>query len=807
MDKNRLNDLQTMHNSASVDEIMLSQDSGISLDILSWLLKIAKYWYLFIITIVVAFGLAYVKNKSWTPTYKTATNLLIQDARMSSLRNDFTSGYQGLGMGGMRSHTNQMIMYQSYDFVSKVVDSLGVNYDIYAKHRFKDDNYYAKSPVYIKSDYIASRAHGLEFEIKGIDENSYSISFAGESESYMDKFLRRNYKPLESFEVVGNYGEPLQHSFFFLTIDKTNLFTDPAYDLYLKFMPKGALINNYKGRLQTQLMENSSVLEISMVGKIAQRDVDFLNLLNREFSAQNLEYKNRSAESSIDFLDSQLAVILDSINSSESVLSEFQKTTGMYSQNISVNKSQLVHELENKRNELNLRKQYMDHLRRELTRTDGLLTDPSALGVSNSRLSALVVQYNDLVQSTRSLGPRSPILAKNKDLIEDLKTQIENNIQAMNDTYELEKGDLQSRLSKAQGEVASMPKHERDLLTKERNFTINQTYYNYLLQRRLESQLQKASNAADNIIIDVPRTMGVTNGGEKQGTYMLFGIIGLLIPLAFVLCKEILFKYSIQTREELERISKLPVIGTIEHSKRKEFLAVRKYPRSSFSEGFRNLRSRMEFIAKKEKPVSMLITSTEPKDGKTFIAVNMASIYHISNRKVILIDFDLRRPMLTKSLGLENRKGLSNYLISQVELKDIIYTHPELDIDIIPAGATPPNPSELIHSDKTKEMLQTLYTEYDYVILDCSPIGLVSDGHFLARLVDVMMYVVRNEKTNRNFFKYTIRELLEDNINNIALVYNDVDIQSGYYGSRRYYGKSSYYLKHNSYYNNEEEGE
>jgi capsular exopolysaccharide family len=213
----------------------------------------------------------------------------------------------------------------------------------------------------------------------------------------------------------------------------------------------------------------------------------------------------------------------------------------------------------------------------------------------------------------------------------------------------------------------------------------------------------------------------------------------------------------------------------------------------------------MEFMTKKDRQVSMLVTSTEPKDGKTFIAINLASIYRIAQRKVIILDFDLRRPMLTKSLDLEDRPGISNYLISQVELKDVIYNHPELNIDVIPAGAIPPNPNELIRSDRTRELLDILYSMYDYVILDCGPIGLISDAHSLSRLVDVVVYVVRNEKTNRNFFKYTIRELLEDNINNIALVYNDVDIQSGYYGSRRYYGKSSYYLKHGDYYNNEDD--
>ena len=800
-----MNEVQSS-NDLTKDELMLAQNANVSMDILSWMLKILKYWYLFVITVILALGLAYLKNKAWTPTYKTGTNLLIQEARINTTRGDFTSGYQGLGMGMVnRSYTNQMIMYKSYDFVADVVDKMNMNYDTYNKLQFKDINLYNQSPVRIESTYIADQAYGLEFKIKGIDENSFSISYEGETKSYLDRILKRDVKLTPPFEVVANYDEPFQHSFFFLNVKKTDLYVSPSFEIYLKFYSKASLVSDYQSRLSTSLLlEGSSVVQISMLGKIAQRDLDFLTLLNEEFSNQNLDYKNRSAESSINFLDSQLSVIRDSIDSSESKLNTFQLNTGMYSQDVSLNKSQLAGDLEKQSADLRLKKEYMILLEKELSKTDGLLTDPSATGISTPQLSALVAQYNILVEEAKGLGPRNPHLATAQRRTEDAKTQIRNIIQTMNESYDVQREDLQSRLSKARGEVASMPQQERRLLTHERDFNINQTYYNYLLQRRLESQLQKASNSSDNIVIDNPRVLGLVNGGEKMNTYTLFLIIGLIIPLIFVICKEILFKFAIQTREELERISNLPVLGSIERSKWKEFLAVKNHPRSSFAEGFRSLRSRMEFAAKKERPVSMLVTSTEPRDGKTFIAVNMASIYHIATRKVVIVDFDLRRPMLTKSLGMENKQGLSSYLISKAGLDDIIYTHSELDIDVIPAGIIPPNPSELIRSDQTLELLKELYEKYDYVILDCSPVGLVADAHFLSRQVDVVLYVVRNEKTNRNFFKCTIQELREDGITNIALIYNDIDIQRGYYGSRRYYGKSSYHLKHGSYYSNDD---
>ena len=802
----QINNKSQSYNDSNIEELISSQSTGISIDIVSWLLKFLRYWYLFVIISVIALSLAYVKNKSWTPTYKTATTVLIQDARTSTSRNDLSGGFQGLGMGGVRSaHINQMIMIKSFDFISRVVDSLDVNYDIYEKHRFKSTNLYKRSQITIKSTYVANRAYGKEFLIKGLSDSTFSISYAGINHSYMDQLLRKGYLPSEPFEMVANYDKPFQHSFFFLTVSKSDFFRSPDYEVYVKFMSKPSLVGNYQARLNTRLLqEASSVVEVSITGKVEQRDVDFLNLLNREFAHQNLDYKNSSAERAIEYLDRQLAIIRDSIDSSEQKLNTFQATTGMYTQNLSTTKSQQLISLEEDETELNLNKQYMSLLEDELNK-DGFLTDPSATGISNAPLSALVAQYNNLLKDTRELGPLNTIKISNERRIEELTTQIKGMVQTLKDSYNLTNEDLQNRLSKARGQLASSSKHERDLLTHTRDFNLNNSYYNIILQRRLENQLQKASNSPDNTVIDDPRVMGIVNNDEKKNNYILFLSIGLLLPFIFVSCKEILFKYSIQTRDELERISKLPVLGTIEHSKRKDFMVVKNFPRSSFAEGFRNLRSRMEFMAKKEKPISMLVTSTEPKDGKTFIAINLSSIYGMANKRVIVVDFDLRRPMMTKSLNFENKKGLSNYLISQVSLEDVIYKHPELEVDIIPAGVTPPNPSELIRSERTKELLEILYQKYDYVILDCSPVGLVSDAYFLARQVDVVLYVVKNEKTNRNFFRYTIKELLDDNISNIALIYNDVNIQSGgYYGSRRYYGKSAYYHKHGFYYNNEE---
>jgi capsular exopolysaccharide family len=777
-----------------IDQLLSAKNnSSSSFDIIGFILKSFKYWYLFVIAFAIGGGLALLKNKSWTPTYRTSTTLMIQDNR-SGQRNDFMSGY---GNSLQKNINNQMIMYTSYDFLSRAIEKLNLTNEIYIKHRFRNTILYKHAPIEIETNFIANQAYGLEFKINGVDSNSYIVSFEGN-----DK--------IQAFSLEGNYDESIQHDLFFMEVHKTDLFVDstPTYDLYFHFFSKNQLINSYASRISSYLlMDNSTVMEISLTGKVAQRDVDMLNYLNAQFFEDDLMRKNEIAERSIDFIERQLIIMKDSVDISGQKLNNYQRSSGLYSADMSSAHMKEMESLNQIRNELRLRRNYLDYLSNAIATTGNDFPDPSSMGVANSQLSAYITQYNLLITEMKSLGTESPIYKRNQVVLNDLKKTIQDFVTSLYSTLQIEENDANQRYGRASSEVASLPERERALLGHERDYKMTDTYYTYLAQRRIESQIQKASNTPDNYVIDEPRVNGVINGSALSRNYVMYILIALLFPLVFVICKEYLFKLSVQARDEVERITQLPFLGTVERTQfNKEKFVLKNHPRSRFAESFRNIRTRMEYLAKKTKPISMLITSTEPGDGKTFIITNLASVYEIGKKKVILVDFDLRRPALTESIGLKDKKGLTNYLIGQTSIDDIIVKHEESGLDIIPAGAVPPNPSELIQTDKTQELLEELIKRYDYVLLDCSPVGLVSDAHYLARLVDVVIYTVRNEKTNKNFLKYTIKELKEDGISNLAIVYNDVDSKKGsygYYGNSKYYGKSSYYLKHSNYYHND----
>ena len=424
-------------------------------------------------------------------------------------------------------------------------------------------------------------------------------------------------------------------------------------------------------------------------------------------------------------------------------------------------------------------------------------------------LKRYVDVYNDLIITYRNLGPKNPVYEKKEGEVNSARRDILTYLGIQQNELQHEKNKLVKKYELLELKIENLPPQERDLVAFQRTYKTYEMYAQFLNQKKQEALIQKESNIPDNDILEEPRQFGgYNNGAVKDQTYMSHLVFALILPLIFIVLKEEVLNFTISTKEECEKLSGLPVIGTIENvsdklSKGKKVVLVRNFPKSSFAESFRNIRVRLEYLAQREGKIMTLITSAEPADGKTFIATNIASVYQLMGKKVVIVDLDLRRPSVSGTLDIHATKGVSNYLIGQVSLEDITISHPDYGFDIIPSGTLPPNPSELIKTEKTKHLLEILKEKYDYVVVDCSPVGRVSDAYILAKMVDVTLFAVRRGKTNKSFFKSVISQLRFDGIDNAALVFNDVKGREGYYGTSRYYGNKTYYLKQNSYYHDD----
>jgi tyrosine-protein kinase Etk/Wzc len=338
--------------------------------------------------------------------------------------------------------------------------------------------------------------------------------------------------------------------------------------------------------------------------------------------------------------------------------------------------------------------------------------------------------------------------------------------------------------------AVTLPKTERELLGFEREFKLNDVLYSFLLEKKAESQIQKASNSPDNEIVDRPRP-GRQPVAPKTMIIYLFAIsAGLGIPFVVILVLQAL-NYTIKDEDDLAQITDLPITGYIPHAEVGTHTAVLQEPSSGLAESFRSLRSRMQFFTRDIKSPVILITSSMAAEGKTFTAINLASVYSLMNKKTLLVGFDLRRPQICNEVGISNDKGISSWLIGGDKLENLIKKTKFNNLDLLPSGEIPPNPAELITFEKTAELFVELRKMYDYIIIDSAPIGTVSDSLTLAALADATLILVRHGKTISPLLTNTIAEVQANGIKGISLLVNDIK-----YGKMKY----RYYSRYGSDY-------
>ena len=747
-----------------------------SFDIMEWVSHFLHFWYLFVIGVILSLGLAYLENRTYMPTFQTGGTLMIEEYRGVS------SGSQALMQGfgvetGYRNVSNQVIMLGSYDLVSKVVDSLpSVKVDFISKGSFKTRNLYNTSPISIESDFISPEAYNILFKIKLRSNGTYTITV--EDNKYYNNFL-----------LEGRYGQPVQHNLFFITVNNENKYLANS-EMYFQFRSRESLVSDFSSRLSFKyVVEGSSVLQISMVSETPERDIDFINKLCETFLAQNLERKNEAANKTIQFIDTQLGSVEKKLTVSEDEMTKFRQRNQIV--DVSSHTGELLgkaSKFDAQQSEMKLRETYLDYLTKYLKTNlaDGSVIAPSSLGLNEPLLMAMVQKINELEAQRSEVTEKNMYYDKYTKQIANATKTIMEVIKSMRASMSIEKADFMQRYAKVRNDIDNLPKKELEMISIERKYKMDDNYYTFFLQKRAESEILKSSNSPDNNILDKARILGETNNDKKSKTTLVFLLFGILIPTAFVIVRE-LMNDTVRSSKDVEKNSTFPLIGAVRHTQSNDPMLVAKNPRSAFTEMFRVIRTRIEFIVQRKTNIVMMTTSTESGDGKTYFSINLAAIYSMASPKTILVDMDIRKPTVNQRFNIVQTNGVTNYLINQCTLDEVIVRLPGIDFDILPAGTIPPNSGELIRSDKLADLFVELRKRYEYIIVDTSPIGVVTDAYSLALLSDVNIFIVRNSKTNKTFYKKLSAQLKLDKLPNMYTVINDVIADGGKYSKYKSY--------------------
>lgn len=759
----------------------------------------------FIISVVVALGLAYAINRYTTRIYSVHTTVLIDDSsKGSSFLSGNTGGsldmLSGFGMyPSLQNFENQTIILKSNSQVRRTINKLNFEVSYFSHGRVTHSEIYKNAPFEV----IFIRNHvqplGARFKLSILKDGDMTISVEDEN---VDLF-RYDTESIESrvpsldFSAKVKPGKRIQTEYFDFYINVNENF-DPEADnnYFFYFNTPAQLTRSYQSKLVLEPMaKGSSMLKISMEDSNPQKAMDFLNTLTSEYLLRNLEKKNELADNTINFINDRLDTISRSLNIAESALQNFRSKNQVM--DLSFQAQQIfeqLKELENQKMNMEMQNKYYQYLLNYIEENQDVesILAPSAMGVQDPLLNQLILEINQLSVEKSSLTN----IKKGADLmpLQRLDAQIRN---AKNNIYEnamnlvqssaISLREINKRISKLMTEVNNLPETERELFGIQREFQLNDNLYTFLLERQAEAQIAKASNSPDNEVIDQALVSPTPIKPKSMINFAIALMLGLVLPAVVIAIREY-FNMRIDSPDMVKRITNKPIIGYIPNSGEDASSNIFDDPDSPWAEAFRIVRTKLQFLTRSSKNPIVMITSSIPGEGKSFIAINLASATAMTGKKTVLVGLDLRRPQLAQRFSLDKNMGVTNYLIGEAGLDDIIQKGPIDNFDIIPSGIIPPNPAELIADEKTGLFLETLKQRYDYIIIDTAPMSPVSDSHHLAKLVDATVFVVRDKYTHKHALEASLEEAANINVENLSILMNDIELSRKRSGAR--YGYS-----------------
>ncbi len=758
------------------------QTSG--LDPLAILNLLKKNWYWFIVCTLISLFCARFFIGHTMPVYQTAVTVLINTTENRPVV-DNTELLQGLGLpGGMQNIENQIMVIKSRALTERTLEQLPFEIEYYIKTWRNRLPIYPDSPIKISSDTFIPLPKDTEFSITYLGNSMFNI--ASESEFY-------------SFQRTAHFGDTLQNSggsFKVECIDEGVLSNLEDQVIYFIFHSMSGLVSYFNSRLNVELVSRGgSILKISMLGTNSARDADFLNKHVEGFQAISLDKKNNEAARRIQFIEEQLVGISDSLSNTETRLQQFRSSHRVM--DLSAQGQSIIAQvtlLENERARLSLEANYYDYLADYLSKapTGEVPIIPITMGITDPGLTRLVEELAELQGqlSARGAGELNPLQRNLEQRVRSAKEALKETLNGLRRANSLARSENQEQINRANSQASALPMTERQLLGIERKFRLNDELYTFLLEIRAEQEMQKASNRADSEIIDPADTRYSHRvAPDPIKIYFLGLFAGCGLPL-FVIFLNFLFDKRLKY-EDISRLTQLPVIGNMPHNTDNTKKVVLENPNSALAESYRLLRANMQFLTKEASSPVILVTSSMPGEGKTFTAINLASAYSLLGKNTLLVGFDLRKPKIHHDLGIVNDKGISTWLIGRDNLQDIIQKTSYENLSVLASGPIPPNPSELTALSRTGELFKLLRERFDFIVVDSSPIGLVSDTYHLATMTDACLLVVRPNHTVKDMFERTLYNISERGIKGISLVVTDIKSEGHQYGYGEKYGYTS----------------
>jgi len=783
-----------------------------SFDFKGFLMKIGSYWKLFIISLIIAFAIAYQVNIRKEKIYAMQTLISIKEQSNPFFTSNTSLIFNWGGVSDQVTGISTILQSRSHNEI--VVDKLQYYIDYLEQGKYNFVDAYGATPFYVNIDKSKPQLVGFIIRIRFISENEYEIRIPFESNSVsLVTYPNNNYSQtaVEPVEFIKRYKVGKQVSLPFLNW-KLEIKDNPGFykgkEYFVRFNDFNGTVSRYRS-IGVDSEKGGSILTLSLSGTNKARMVEYLNTTVNMLIKMQLDNKNQFATNTISFIDSTLVAMESQLKETGNELKSFRKNKNIYEIEQGGEKfSEKISSFDITKDEVTRKIAYYNSLKGYLKNSVDYskLPAPSVAGIEDpnivvnvSKLIALSTQRSEMSYAVKS----DKIFKDFDNQMMAVKNVLLENIATAKSSLQYDLAIISSKIGEAESTIKKLPEEQQELLKIKRKYDLSDNIYSTFLQKRNEADIVKASNLSDIYFIDPAKDIGGGLIGPKTSVnYVLALFLGILIPLIIVF---VLFfiNNSIQNTEDITSQTQIPLIGVVGLNKEKSSLAVFDKPKSPLSEAFRAIRSSLQFLYKKQQldgAKTLMITSSISGEGKTFCSINIATVFALSEKKTVIVGLDLRKPKLAEEFNLVNHSGVVNYLIKQKSLSEIVNKTKIPYLDVILSGPVPPNPSELLIGETMKEFIEELKKTYDYIILDTPPVGLVSDALELIQFSDVTLYVVRQNYTKKEMIMLLNNRVKRGELSNVSIVLNGFENKAKY-GSAYGYGYGNY---SNGYHEEEE---
>ncbi|WP_461451688.1 GumC family protein [Mucilaginibacter sp.] len=750
----------------------------------SQLAKFVNYWYIFLISVIICLGASLIYIQYLPNEWAVNSKIIVEDNK-DSPQKSLTNGVNAdlASLFEVKSNAdNEVKILKSRSLLKSVITALNLNTRIFKKDRFTKKEIFNDQPFLVTINNQNNDEKAAAYNVEVLDNNHYNIV-----------------DPKEGIHATGVFGNNVFLNDDSITLNKTKYFAATGnYEVTINSIKneEKELAGSFFASLDDK---QATVIDLQLNYRNPQRGEHILQTLMQIYLQNNLANKVRLADSTMKFIDRRLLLVGSQLSDVEKDLEQYKVNNQIA--DITAQGKELVEgedQYQNKLNDNAVQLAVVNSMYKYVSTNDKPQQIPSSLITKDVAFGTAINTYNEMLQRREQLKASfvetSPVISNLDQQIQVARDALKNSLLNYRNSLQIAQGQLKKQNNVISDKIAEAPVKERAYLDYSRQQTLKQDLYLYLLQKREETAISQTATISSCRILDDAESDERPFEPKKSIICLIAAFIGLGLPITGLSVKEML-NIKIQNKGDIDKHTSVPLLGEISRSLNQQTLLTYYDPMSIVSEQIRAIRTNLKYVTDKGKSNVILFTSSMSGEGKSFISLNLASSIALSGKKVVLLELDLRKPRLLKSIGMDSDFGFTNYMISTEKMDtDLLVKQSTVNENfyLVSSGPIPPNPAELLMDDRLRILIEELRVKFDYVIIDTAPIGLVSDALIIEEYADITCFVLRQNYTYKSQLGIVNDLYRTKKVKQLYLVVNDIKLEknalTGYGNGYRGYG-------------------